>query len=299
MKSANITIVTCVYNGSKFINSYAENIKSVREALNFDLIIINDGSEDNTSQLLREHLPWAQIIEQNNQGLPASRNIAMGHVKTKYLLFLDIDDELKPSSLEKHLNRLMSKSSLDYTYSAPIYFKDNNLRTLKCFNLLKFATMFAHKKTTIYKRNYIVTLGNVVFRTSFLRDNHLKFSEKLTIGEDWAFLIACAQHGNSEFNVHRFLKYRLNETSMSSIELVKNSKLSLLHEEIKSIIDPKYLKLFEDSWHVTTQLSKLSKKIPKTPFAEIITTHAVLYLKNPKQPYIIGSMLKNILKKFL
>lgn len=292
-----ITVATCVYNGRSFIASYANNMERLREVLNFELLIINDGSNDDTLKLLIESLPWAKICIQNNKGLPASRNRVLNTVATPYLLFLDIDDELKIPALLQNLALMQKKRSINIIYSSPIYFGDENNIKLKLFNFIKYLTMLGPIRNTIYKRNFYVTLGNIIFRTDFIKRHNLKFNENLTIGEDWAFLLLCSKYAKTKFGFKPFLKYRLNLVSMSSTEIINEEKVQLLYHELKSHVDHRREALFENSWRVNKELQQLSKTIENVDLKDVIKLHMSMFFRSPKHPYILLSMVKNIIKK--
>ena len=292
-----ITIATCVYNGRSFIASYANNMARLREVLNLQLLIIDDGSNDDTLKLLIEYLPWATICVQENKGLPASRNRILNIVTTPYILFLDIDDELKIPAFLQNLALMQNKRSIKMLYSSPIYFDGQNGIKIKLFNFVKYLITLSPTRNTIYKRNFYVTLGNVIFRTDFIKRHDLKFNENLTIGEDWAFLLLCSKYEKSKFCFKPFLKYRLNLVSMSSTEMINEEKFQLLYHELKSHVDHRHEALFENSWRVNKELQQFSKTVKNVDLQEVIKLHTSMFLRNPNHPYILLSMVKNIIKK--
>jgi len=94
-------IILPVYNGEKFV---AKAISSVLAQTYFDweLIIVNDGSRDNTASVLEKYTDNVRItvIHQENGGVSAARNKGIAHATGNYIAFLDADDVWEPCHLE-------------------------------------------------------------------------------------------------------------------------------------------------------------------------------------------------------
>ena len=86
-----ISIVVPIYNVEPYIACCCESIKKFN---NIEVILIDDGSPDNSMEIAKHILPNAQIITQPNQGLSASRNVGIKCATGEYILFLDSDDYL-------------------------------------------------------------------------------------------------------------------------------------------------------------------------------------------------------------
>ena len=107
-----ISIILPVYNGEKFINSC---IKSILEQTykKFELIIINDGSTDNTLRILKSYTDKRiKIYTQNNKGTGAARNLGLQYVSGDYITFVDSDDTININFL-KEMCRIIEKYKAD------------------------------------------------------------------------------------------------------------------------------------------------------------------------------------------
>lgn len=112
----NITVAICAYNGAKYIEESLTCIIN-QTFQNFDLLIVNDCSTDNTRELVikffEKHPRQYNLIDFDvNKGLAAGRHYVEHHVKTKYLLFIDADDCPYPTLLEKLYNKILSDDDL-------------------------------------------------------------------------------------------------------------------------------------------------------------------------------------------
>ncbi len=86
-----VSIIIPVYNGERFIKSALESVyrQSYRS---FEVIIIDDGSEDDSISIIRSFSDPIRIYHQKNQGAAAARNKGISEAKGKYIAFLDADD---------------------------------------------------------------------------------------------------------------------------------------------------------------------------------------------------------------
>lgn len=115
-----ISIITPAYNCEKFIE---ETILSVRNQTyqNWEHIIINDGSSDNTQVILNEYADKekrACIIElEHNGGIAKARNKGIACAKGEFVAFLDSDDQWKQDKLEKQV-KFMQDSRVLFSYTS-------------------------------------------------------------------------------------------------------------------------------------------------------------------------------------
>ena len=97
-----VTVYITNYNYGKFIE---QAICSVLDQTlqDFELIIIDDGSKDNSVEIINVFLtdPRIQFIQQKNKGLNISNNVALNLARGKYIVRLDADDYFKPTALER------------------------------------------------------------------------------------------------------------------------------------------------------------------------------------------------------
>ena len=108
-----ISVIIPAYNVEKYIE---KTLKSLIDQTfkDFEAIIINDGSTDNTERIIKEVLQdtkfqW-KLINQENQGVSAARNRGIMESKGEYISFLDADDYYHPTFLEKMYNKAKEKN---------------------------------------------------------------------------------------------------------------------------------------------------------------------------------------------
>ena len=112
-----ISIIVPIYNVEKYIGSLVNSLLKQTNK-NFEVIFIDDGSTDESMQILKEIMAGSEqefsfkLLQQVNQGLSSARNIGILNATGEYIFFLDSDDEIESNFVETILTSC-------YKYSQP------------------------------------------------------------------------------------------------------------------------------------------------------------------------------------
>lgn len=109
MNKPKFSIIVPVYNTEKYVKRCLDSINS-QSFKDYEVIIINDGSTDNSSDIISKY-PY-KIINQENQGLSMARNNGVKDASGEYLIFLDSDDYIEKDLLKEINNSLSNKPDL-------------------------------------------------------------------------------------------------------------------------------------------------------------------------------------------
>ena len=98
-----LMVVISTYNNGKYIEECLNSVFSQKGNYSYHIVIVNDGSTDNTREVLKKYAHYENItiIHQDNQGAASARNRGLEHINGKYVMFLDADDLLPENSIEK------------------------------------------------------------------------------------------------------------------------------------------------------------------------------------------------------
>jgi hypothetical protein len=96
-----VTVVIPCYNQAHFLGEAIESVLS-QTYPHFEVIVVDDGSTDETSEVASRY-EEVRLIRQENRGLAAARNTGLAAAEGEYLVFLDSDDRLLPGALEAGL----------------------------------------------------------------------------------------------------------------------------------------------------------------------------------------------------
>ena len=110
-----ISVIIPVYNVEKYLKECLNSISN-QSFRDLEIICVNDGSTDNSLDILKNHAEnddRVTIITQENQGLGAARNRGFHHATGNYVYFIDSDDYLELDALEKlHENAISNQSQM-------------------------------------------------------------------------------------------------------------------------------------------------------------------------------------------
>lgn len=163
------SIIIPTYNRAQSISRAIDSVLKQRFR-DFELIVIDDGSTDDTGSLLQDTYGSKLIYEvQDNAGVCAARNRGAGMAKGKYLIFLDSDDYLSDNALQ-HFHQLLSNSPIKLLLGYSYFITDQNVVTQKILPV-KNGTHYEHPLTGAY------VIERVLFLQQGGYDERLSFSE--------------------------------------------------------------------------------------------------------------------------
>ena len=99
-----VSVVIPCYNQAHFLSEAIESVLS-QTCESFEIIVVDDGSTDNTSELASRYQK-VRLLRQENRGVSAARNAGLAESEGEYVVFLDADDRLLPEALEVGLECL-------------------------------------------------------------------------------------------------------------------------------------------------------------------------------------------------
>lgn len=188
MKSL-ISIILPAYNVEKYIEAAVTSILN-QTYQNFEVIIVNDGSTDNTQKIceqLKEKDIRIILINQINLGSGIARNSGLKVSNGEYIYFMDPDDVINSNLLEENL-RIAEKTNVEI-----VTFGYKSIRWNGTINKIKSPVMyikskseFENKFVELYKTGLLLAVWNKLYKRSFLIENNL-FFEPLSTGQDALF----------------------------------------------------------------------------------------------------------------
>lgn len=182
------TIIIPMYNAEKSINKTLDSIVAQTYCF-IQLIIVNDGSTDNSLNICesyRSKIKFIEIYTTENKGVSHARNEGLTHAKGDYIFFVDSDDILLPNYIEV----MMGAGEEDYIRSGNQFL---SLEGKKKVNILNnnVITVKEHRKrfTHFYSKIPTFVVWGCRYKKSIIFQNKIKFRENIHNGEDVIFNI--------------------------------------------------------------------------------------------------------------
>lgn len=225
-----LSVIIPIYNVEKYLNECLDSI-SKQTLKDIEIICIDDGSTDNSPNILKEYLKKdkrIRIITQKNKGQSAARNLGIKESHGEYIAFVDSDDFIEPDMLEK-LYAKAKDNNLDMAM-CKIATYDNQTKEIKdnvwYYMLGVFRDfekeIFSHKDTKEFTCNIAVTPYNKIYKTSLLKDNDILFPEGV-IFEDEKFFYDTYLRAKRVSIVDEFLYYYRVNRKGSTVDITKEN----------------------------------------------------------------------------
>lgn len=165
MSTPLVSVYITNYNYGQFIKEAIDSVCN-QSYQNIELIIIDDGSTDNSREIIESYsqLDNIQIIYQTNKGLNVTNNVAIRASQGKYIMRLDADDFLHPTAIETMANELEADTSIGLIF--PDYYYVDEVSEIigqeKRHDFDKDVTLYnqpAHGACTLIRKENLVSVG--------------------------------------------------------------------------------------------------------------------------------------------
>lgn len=224
-----VSVIIPTYNRADVLFRAIESVKNQRFQ-QIEIIVIDDGSTDNTYDLLMQKVPEARIIRQQNRGPAAARNRGLQIATGKYVAFLDSDDEWLTNSLKERVDFLEAFVGVDMVFSDfEIYREDVCVLAsfLRSRNVWQKVKLIEKLPNCFLVENFfecqlvqpIVQPSSVVIRRAAIEKED-SFDETLIVTEDWEFWLRFGtKHGVGVVDRILVRKYMQNDNLVENRQL--------------------------------------------------------------------------------
>ena len=286
-----VSVIIPCYNYARYLPDAISSVKAQNHS-NWECIIVNDGSTDDTAvvaeRLAREDRRIT-VAHQENLGPSAARNRGLEVARGEYIQFLDADDIITPRKMELQLNLLAGKKQLGLSYSDYRYCdRDNPEETVHRDYFAPPRFKSSRPILDIASRwetEFSIPIHCFLFDSRFFKEHGIRFDETLANHEDWDCWMRIFALEPNIVNIPEQLSiYRIHDESICAnwprmlggfcIALRKQIKLSNNDPELNTILKKRYREIRRNYWRV----------IRRQILGKLRTGVSCLYYKNVPMP---------------
>ncbi|OCS87057.1 glycosyltransferase family 2 protein [Caryophanon latum] len=232
--SCKISVIIPIYNVADYLEICLQSILN-QNFKDFEVILVNDGSEDDSLKICEKYIDLdnrMKLINQSNKGVSTARNNGMKQAHGEYLVFIDPDDWIESSMLEKLYNKV-TKLNLNIVLCAysEIFNGNRKIISLETSNdLLESAAILDELigpmiSSENLDSNITPVMGSAcraIYKKSFLESESICFDSSLPLMEDLCFMIQILSNVNQVGVINEPLYNYVNRESSASIKYRAN-----------------------------------------------------------------------------
>jgi glycosyltransferase involved in cell wall biosynthesis len=298
-----VSVIIPAYNSEEYISSAVKSVLNQTHS-DLELIIIDDGSTDNTKKIV-DFFDDLRIkyIYQKNAGVAVARNNGIKNSTGEYIAFLDADDIWKPEKLQVQLDKILAEDDVCMIYSAfEMLYKGSNRTKIYRYNHNE--QNFTEKLITDPFKT-VPYPSTVILKKSYL-DRTGDFNQEFKTGEDWDLWLRLLALGKCSYIDEPLVKKLTHDESITNsldLESTKKYHFKLLNKFFTE--NPDYKRLRSKAFSVIYYdiACRYYGRNNFMPTRELylnllksFLSYPPLYLTRPKMQFLLEVLIKDNLK---
>lgn len=200
-----VSIIVPVYKVEQYLSKCIESIIG-QSYQNWELLLIDDGSPDNSGRICDEYAQKdtrIRVFHKENKGVSSARNLGLDNTKGEYIMFVDSDDWLSHDCLEVCINEVY-RENLD-----ALQFGYISVTSAQERPFIKKATLPLDGETYIGSNSFNVCVWGGLYKRLIIEENNLRFPLHLKLAEDQVFVLSFLKLATSIKYLDKGLYYYL------------------------------------------------------------------------------------------
>jgi len=233
-----VSIIIPVYNGERYVSEAIDSVLN-QTYKDFEIIVIDDGSKDNTPNILEKYGSKIKWKSQENKGQASAINEGINMAKGKYIAYLDADDVCLPERFENQVKYLDDHYSVGLAYSDRHQINENGetqriIKSQPPDNFILLQNDYIPRSTVMHKRKCLDEVG--------------LFDESVTGNDDWDMWIRMSEKFEMGYIGKPLVKYRVHKENISltrpkRLDYIRYTKMKVLEKTYERQERPFWLKL--------------------------------------------------------
>jgi glycosyltransferase involved in cell wall biosynthesis len=205
-----VSVIIPNYNYANYLREAIDSVLTQTYA-NIEVIVVDDGSKDESKEILQSYGDKITAIFQRNQGVAAARNNGVAKSKGDYIAFLDADDVWLPKKLERQVEKILSDKNLGLVH---VGVEDIDARGKSIETRLDGLEGEVSHELLIFKRSVILGGGSGIMVSRKVLEEIGGFDLRLSTSADWDLFYQISSRYSVGFTNEVLLKYRIHGSNM-------------------------------------------------------------------------------------
>ena len=284
-----VSVIIPVYNAAQFLKDSIESVLNQTYS-NIEIICVNDGSTDNSLDILKSFSDKITIISQENQGLSSALNVGIKEIKGKWFKWFSPDDVMLSNTIETLVNTGQKFSNtIIYSNWDLIDEKNNQLRSFQESNYNKLSN-FEYNVRLLDRQ--LINVNTTLIPSSLLEKCSIRdLDDPVAIDYDFFLNAAFLCHTRFYLIQKSLVKYRIHTKQLSHKNISKTLEyVSQIKDEILQHLDDsskiKYiteLKQYQKNKSTKTKSMELGMKLLSKIPSSVSDRILIFYLNNIRQ----------------
>lgn len=227
-----LSIIIPNYNNAKYLNRCINSI-IISKSDNFEVIVVDDGSNDDSLEVLNKiDDKRVKVFQKKNGGVSSARNMGIENSNGQYIVFCDADDYYKEDGIDSILSYLTEKKPLNSIIFFDVLIKKRNKKKkdviLPWIDDGKYVIEASNQKDQfikiLCKTSRLNSPFNKIFCSDIIKKYNVRFPQGIKSGEDGVFNLYYAQHIEHAYFLNNYIYvYCYMESDVNSGILINGS----------------------------------------------------------------------------
>lgn len=255
-----VSIIVPVYNSEKYIEKCVNSIIN-QTYNNIEIILVNDGSKDNSLGLckyLSSKYENVKYINQDNSGPSDARNAGIDVSSGEFIQFVDADDYIDSDMVSTLVNKKIDNNSDLVICGYKVVYKNNDQEINNYNNIVGVSDILTKKEFLkcfhyFFVNFFINSPCNKLYSSSIIKENKLKFNNSISLGEDLLFNLEYLRYCNMISIEHNcYYNYvQINSTSLTKKSYTNKAEIqNLLFKNVRDFLEANDAYIGENKYNI-------------------------------------------------
>lgn len=221
------SIIIPIFNVAQYLPKCLDSVLA-QTCADFEAVCVNDGSTDNSLEILEEYQekdPRIKVVSQANGGLSAARNVGLLHAQGDYVFFLDSDDWIEPDALKILSEKLSDEDMVCFSGRRYLEAENKYEEPDKMKSESDISGWEYYQKHALESRKFaFVCVVLRLYRRQFLQENDLKFTEGIYHEDNMFTPVVCYYAKKVKVISDCLYDYRVRGNSIMTTRSIKHNK---------------------------------------------------------------------------